>query len=122
MDAPEQLSLPTGVPDMHPLVPRDLIELVIRDVARANGLGRYADDLVEMCGLLSRFDVAYGGPVQFDRYGLFQLSPAMAKFAGVNRLDWRDNIVGGVKCMAYLMGRVSYQGARRLYHEDQCYA
>lgn len=55
------------------------IKLVIRDVARANGLGHMSDSLVAECEAHSGYDIDAPG-------GLF----------GVDVDDWRDNIVAGV--------------------------
>jgi membrane-bound lytic murein transglycosylase MltF len=87
---------------MHPQVSRDTIDFVIRDVARANGMDAHVPALIAQCEAESshRVDAHNKGS---DCYGLFQLSDTTAMQVGVNRYDWRDNIVGGVKYMAWLL-------------------
>lgn len=98
----KQLSLPTGAPDLHPVVSRSLIERIIRDAARSRGLGGPIQrGLIEQCGALSNFDISasQSSPGGGGGYGLFLITEEEAKKLKLNRYDWRDNIVAGVTRM-----------------------
>jgi hypothetical protein len=99
MEPIRQSTIPGGTPDLHPVVDHATIRAVIADVARANGLADHIERLVRQCGVESAFDVAAHNR-RSDAYGLFQLLGPTGEWLGVNRYDWRDNIVGGVKYMA----------------------
>lgn len=97
-----QQPLEGGPFGIHPIVSKSDIQLVIADVARANGLESSIDRLYRQCETESSWNVAAYNKTS-DCKGLFQLSAPTAKEFGVNRDDWRDNIVGGVKYMRWLL-------------------
>jgi soluble lytic murein transglycosylase-like protein len=79
--------------------PRDEIEALIRSLAAKQHLD--AALLVRQCEVESAFDQDARSPV--GAVGLFQLMPATAAWLHVDPHDWRANVAGAVKLMAYLV-------------------
>lgn len=110
----EQLMLPGGAPELRQSQPSPAtIKLIIADVARSHGPGFSVSLLIRQCEAESSFRVDAHNKGS-DCYGLFQLAAATAEELGVNRYDWRDNIVGGVQYMAKMLRKFGGDCAKAL--------
>lgn len=77
----------------------DIRNAIFTDAAMNNLSG---DKLLKQCIAESSLNVNARNETS-GALGLFQLEPATAKSLGVNPLDWRANIEGGVRYMAQLV-------------------
>jgi soluble lytic murein transglycosylase-like protein len=89
---------------------RSDIEAAIRMAAA--GLLMDAPLLIRQCDAESSFNPAARSSC--GALGLFQLMPATAKELGVDPLDWKANIQGGVKYMAWLLHHYAGDYAKAL--------
>lgn len=78
---------------------RQQIEQAIRAAAADQGVA--AETVLRQCAAESSFCVSACSPC--GAVGLFQLLPATAKELGINARDWRGNIAGAAKYLAWLL-------------------
>jgi Transglycosylase SLT domain len=107
---------PTTIPGERPSLdlsynPTD-IEKQIRDEAKAQGLGQYADLFVRQAKQESGFNpyaVSKAGAA-----GVFQHMPATAQELGINPFDTTQSIQGGVKYMGQLLNKYNNDPTKAL--------